>query len=44
METQNFSKSIRTHIRKEKARIRRDFPALKDQDRLIGELYSGLKR
>jgi hypothetical protein len=44
MDKPNFSKSIRTHIRKEKARIRRDVPTLKEQDKLIGELYLGLKR
>jgi hypothetical protein len=44
MDTQNFSKSVRTHIRREKARIRRDIPTLKEQDALIGELYSSLKK
>lgn len=31
--------SLRKHIRQEKARIRRQFSDLKDQKRLIDELY-----
>ncbi len=36
-------KSIRKYIRKEKARIRREVFALKDQEKLIQELYQRLK-
>ena len=34
--------SMRKHIRLEKARIRRQFSDLKEQDRLIDELYKKL--
>ena len=34
-----FPKGIRKHIRKEKARIRRQILDLKEQDKLINELY-----
>ncbi len=32
-------KSLRKHIRREKARIRREFWDLKEQEKLIKELY-----
>jgi len=34
-----LSKSLRKHIRKEKARIRRDFSDIKEQRELIDQLY-----
>jgi hypothetical protein len=39
MSTNNLSKSRKTFIRKEKARIRRDVPDLKEQAKLISGLY-----
>jgi hypothetical protein len=39
MNTNKLSKSIRTFIRREKARIRRDVSDLKEQEKLISELY-----
>jgi hypothetical protein len=38
-----LSKSIRKHIRKEKARIRREVFDIEEQKRLINELYQGFK-
>jgi hypothetical protein len=39
MNTKTLSKSIRKFIRKEKARIRREVLDLKEQEKLINELY-----
>jgi hypothetical protein len=39
MKTNNISKSMRTFIRKEKARIRRDVSDLKEREKQIGDLY-----
>ncbi len=39
MNTKKLSKSIRKFIRGEKARIRREASNIKEQDRLINELY-----
>ena len=39
MNAQNLSKSTRKFIRGEKARIRREASDVKEQDRLINELY-----
>ena len=39
MNTKKLSKSIRIFIRREKARIRRNVFDLKEQERLIIELY-----
>jgi len=39
MEKRKLSKSIRKFIRREKARIRREVLDLKEQERLINELY-----
>ncbi len=39
MDTKKLSKSIRIFIRREKARIRRIVPDLKEQEKLISELY-----
>ena len=39
MNTKKLSKSIRKFIREEKARIRRKFLDLKEQEKLINELY-----
>jgi len=38
----NLPKSIRKYIRKEKARIRREVLDLREQERLIKELYQKL--
>jgi len=39
MEKKRLPKSLRKFIRKEKARIRREVLNLKEQERLINELY-----
>lgn len=39
MEKRKLPKSIRKFIRKEKARIRREILNLKEQEKLINELY-----
>jgi len=39
MNTNKLSKSIRIFIRREKARIRRSVSSLKEQEKLISELY-----
>ena len=39
MDTKKLSKSIRKFIRGEKAQIRREASGIKEQDRLINELY-----
>ena len=39
MNTNKLSKSIRIFIRREKARIRRSVSGLKEQEKLISELY-----
>jgi hypothetical protein len=39
MANKNFSKSTRKHIRREKSRIRSTVADVKEQDRLIRELY-----
>ncbi len=39
MNTYNISKSRKTFIRREKARIRRDVVGSKEQDKLISALY-----
>ena len=39
MKTNKLSKSIRIFIRREKARIRRSVFDLKEQEKLISELY-----
>jgi len=39
MNTKKLSKSIRKFIREEKARIRREVLDLKEQEKLINELY-----
>jgi len=39
MNTHNISKSRKTFIRREKARIRRDVIDLKEQEKLISALY-----
>ena len=39
MDTKKLSKSTRKFIRVEKARIRREASDIKEQDRLINELY-----
>lgn len=39
MNTKKLSKSIRKFIREEKARIRRNVLDLKEQEKLINELY-----
>ncbi|MFC1953720.1 hypothetical protein ACFLVZ_00320 [Chloroflexota bacterium] len=39
MNTNKLSKSARTFIRREKARIRRDVPDKQEQEILIGGLY-----
>ncbi len=41
-ETMHISKSMRKFIREEKARIRREVLDLKEQKRLIGEIYQNL--
>jgi hypothetical protein len=40
MNTHNISKSRKTFIRREKARIRRDIVDLKEQEKLISGLYT----
>ena len=42
MKKKKMPKSIRKFIRKEKARIRREFLDTKKQDELINELYTKL--
>ena len=42
MNTKKLSKSIRKFIREEKARIRRKVLDLKEQEKLINELYQKL--
>lgn len=37
-------KSLRKFIRKEKARIRREILDMKEQDKLINQLYEKIKR
>jgi hypothetical protein len=39
MKPKKLSRGIRKHIRKEKARIRREVFDIKEQERLIKELY-----
>ena len=39
MEKKRLPRSIRKYLRKEKARIRREVLDLKEQDKLISELY-----
>ncbi|XOA42673.1 MAG: hypothetical protein ACKKMO_02585 [Candidatus Nealsonbacteria bacterium] len=39
MKEKRMPKSLRKHIRREKARIRREFWDLKEQEKLIKELY-----
>ena len=39
MERKKLPKSIRKYIRREKARIRREVLGIKEQERLINELY-----
>lgn len=39
MEKKKLPRSIRKYIRKEKARIRREILDLKEQEKLINELY-----
>ena len=39
-----LAKSIRKHIRKEKARIRREVLSLKEQEKQIEELYKKIKK
>lgn len=39
MARKKLPKSVRKHIRQEKARIRREVLDLKEQERLIDELY-----
>ena len=42
MEKKKIPKSLRKHIRLEKARIRREVLDVKEQERLISELYQKL--
>lgn len=44
MNTKKLSKSIRTFIRREKARIRRDVPSSEEQEKLISGLYADRQR
>jgi hypothetical protein len=39
MDIKKLSKSARIFIRREKARIRRDIVDVKEQEKLIGDLY-----
>jgi hypothetical protein len=43
MNTNNISKSRKTFIRREKARIRRDVSDVKEQEKLISALYPAIK-
>jgi|WetSurMetagenome_2_1015567.scaffolds.fasta_scaffold488348_2 hypothetical protein len=43
MNTNNLSKSRKIFIRKEKARIRRDVVDIKEQEKLISDLYPTTK-
>jgi hypothetical protein len=43
MPIKKLPKSLRKYIRKEKSRIRREVLDLKEQERLINELYKRLK-
>jgi hypothetical protein len=44
MEKRKLSKSTRKFIRREKARIRRQVLGLKDQEKLIAELYQKVSK
>ena len=44
MKKERLPKSIRKYIRQEKARIRREVLDLKEQEKLIRELYQKYKR
>lgn len=39
MKKKKLSKSMKTHIRREKARIRREVPDVEEQKKLISALY-----
>jgi len=43
MRKKKLPKSIRKYIRREKARIRREVLSLKEQERLINEIYQKLR-
>jgi len=44
MKSKKLPRSIRKHIRKEKARIRREVFDIKEQEKLISELYVRFKQ